>query len=83
MTATVSTAPTTLPTLHARGRAMLFTEARTANTFAPTPVSDQERTLRHLGTGQMGAHAVLYSEAASFVNGTNVRVDAGSVASIG
>lgn len=42
MTTTVSTAPTTLPKLDAEGRATLFTDARTANTFAPTPVTDQE-----------------------------------------
>jgi 3-hydroxypropanoate dehydrogenase len=30
--------------LDARGRALLFTEARTANTFAETPVSDEELT---------------------------------------
>ncbi|QKT13591.1 malonic semialdehyde reductase [Rhodococcus sp. W8901] len=32
----------TLGTLDEAGRAALFTEARTANTFAPTPVSDAE-----------------------------------------
>src|ERR1700722_11085847 len=31
-----------LPRLDDAGRALLFTEARTANTFAPTPVSDAE-----------------------------------------
>jgi 3-hydroxypropanoate dehydrogenase len=30
------------PGLDAAGRALLFTEARTANTFAPTPVTDDE-----------------------------------------
>src|ERR1700749_636482 len=30
--------------LDAAGRALLFTEARTANTFAPTPVTDAELT---------------------------------------
>jgi 3-hydroxypropanoate dehydrogenase len=36
-------APTlTLPRLDDAGRALLFTEARTANTFASTPVSDAE-----------------------------------------
>src|ERR1700755_91099 len=30
--------------LDAEGRALLFTEARTANTFAETPVSDEELT---------------------------------------
>jgi 3-hydroxypropanoate dehydrogenase len=34
----------TLPRLDEAGRALLFTEARTANTFAPTPVSDEELT---------------------------------------
>jgi 3-hydroxypropanoate dehydrogenase len=33
---------TTLPRLDDAGRALLFTEARTANTFAPTPVTDAE-----------------------------------------
>jgi 3-hydroxypropanoate dehydrogenase len=44
MTATVTeTGPTlTLPQLDAAGRALLFTEARTANSFASTPVSDDE-----------------------------------------
>src|ERR1700722_8707514 len=32
----------TLPRLDDAGRALLFTEARTANTFASTPVSDEE-----------------------------------------
>lgn len=39
---TVEAEPVTLPTLDAQGRATLFTDARTANTFAPTPVTDQE-----------------------------------------
>jgi 3-hydroxypropanoate dehydrogenase len=34
--------PRTLPRLDNAGRALLFTEARTANTFAPTPVTDAE-----------------------------------------
>jgi 3-hydroxypropanoate dehydrogenase len=34
--------PVTLPRLDDAGRALLFTEARTANTFASTPVSDAE-----------------------------------------
>jgi 3-hydroxypropanoate dehydrogenase len=32
----------TLPRLDDAGRALLFTDARTANTFAPTPVTDDE-----------------------------------------
>ena len=35
-------APTTLDRLHDDGRALLFTEARTANSFADTPVTDEE-----------------------------------------
>jgi 3-hydroxypropanoate dehydrogenase len=42
MTATDSTA--VLDRLDETGRALLFTDARTANTFAPTPVSDEELT---------------------------------------
>jgi 3-hydroxypropanoate dehydrogenase len=43
MTAAVEYAPTlTLPQLDEAGRALLFTEARTANTFADTPVSVAE-----------------------------------------
>ena len=44
MTAAVleTTPQVTLPRLDDTGRALLFTEARTANTFASTPVSDQE-----------------------------------------
>jgi 3-hydroxypropanoate dehydrogenase len=43
MTAAVQTKPTvTLPQLDDAGRALLFTDARTANTFAQTPVSDDE-----------------------------------------
>jgi 3-hydroxypropanoate dehydrogenase len=44
MTASVleTTPQVTLPRLDDAGRALLFTEARTANTFAPTPVSDDE-----------------------------------------
>jgi 3-hydroxypropanoate dehydrogenase len=34
--------PRTLPRLDDAGRALLFTDARTANTFAPTPVTDDE-----------------------------------------
>ncbi len=38
-------APTTaIPTLDEAGRSLLFTDARTANTFADTPVSDAELT---------------------------------------
>jgi 3-hydroxypropanoate dehydrogenase len=41
--ALVETLPlATLPHLDEAGRALLFTEARTANTFASTPVSDEE-----------------------------------------
>jgi 3-hydroxypropanoate dehydrogenase len=36
------TAQLTLPRLDDDGRALLFTDARTSNTFAPTPVSDAE-----------------------------------------
>jgi 3-hydroxypropanoate dehydrogenase len=44
MTAAVleTTPQMTLPRLDDAGRALLFTEARTANSFAPTPVSDEE-----------------------------------------
>lgn len=44
MTAAVleATPTLTLPRLDDAGRALLFTEARTANTFASTPVSDAE-----------------------------------------
>jgi 3-hydroxypropanoate dehydrogenase len=44
MTAAVleTTPRVTLPRLDEAGRALLFTEARTANTFALTPVSDEE-----------------------------------------
>jgi 3-hydroxypropanoate dehydrogenase len=44
MTATVlETSPQlTVPRLDDAGRALLFTEARTANTFASTPVTDEE-----------------------------------------
>ena len=35
-------APQPLPALDEAGRALLFTEARTANSFAPTPVTDRE-----------------------------------------
>ncbi|MBS42650.1 MAG: malonic semialdehyde reductase [Nocardioides sp.] len=41
MTATTAE-PTVLEPLDHAGRARLFTEARTANTFAPTPVTDAE-----------------------------------------
>ena len=34
--------PQPLPALDEAGRALLFTEARTANSFAPTPVTDRE-----------------------------------------
>jgi 3-hydroxypropanoate dehydrogenase len=37
-------APTKLAHLDEAGRATLFTDARTANTFAPTPVTDAELT---------------------------------------
>jgi 3-hydroxypropanoate dehydrogenase len=39
---TTSEALLNRPSLDAAGRALLFTEARTANTFAPTPVADDE-----------------------------------------
>lgn len=39
---TVHTEPATLAPLDERGRAALFTDARTANTFAPVPVTDEE-----------------------------------------
>jgi len=42
MTDLATAPPIQLPTLDAAGRATLFTDARTANTFAPTPVSDAE-----------------------------------------
>lgn len=43
MTALLETLPSVaLPQLDEAGRALLFTEARTANSFAPTPVSDEE-----------------------------------------
>jgi 3-hydroxypropanoate dehydrogenase len=43
MTTALETRPeVTLPQLDEAGRALLFTEARTANTFASTPVSDEE-----------------------------------------
>src|ERR1700710_1758095 len=42
MTNAVESAP--LTRLDEAGRAALFTQARTANTFAPTPVSDEELT---------------------------------------
>jgi 3-hydroxypropanoate dehydrogenase len=38
----VDTKTEALPRLSPAGRALLFTDARTANTFAPTPVSDTE-----------------------------------------
>ena len=41
-TAPQAPAPQPLPTLDEAGRALLFTEARTANSFAPTPVTDRE-----------------------------------------
>jgi 3-hydroxypropanoate dehydrogenase len=37
-----TTAPTTLDRLHDAGRALLFTEARTANSFSDAPVTDEE-----------------------------------------
>jgi 3-hydroxypropanoate dehydrogenase len=43
MTAVVVEAAT-VPSLDEAGRALLFTDARTANTFAATPVSDDELT---------------------------------------
>ncbi len=42
MTTTETTTPTSLQPLDETGRAVLFTEARTANSFAPTPVGDEE-----------------------------------------
>ncbi len=42
MTDLATATPAQLATLDAAGRATLFTDARTANTFAPTPVSDAE-----------------------------------------
>ncbi|HEX3783462.1 MAG TPA: malonic semialdehyde reductase [Pseudonocardiaceae bacterium] len=42
MTTTEAAAPTSLQRLDETGRAILFTEARTANSFASTPVSDEE-----------------------------------------
>jgi 3-hydroxypropanoate dehydrogenase len=39
---TTSEALLSRPGLDAAGRALLFNEARTANTFAPTPVTDDE-----------------------------------------
>jgi len=42
MTDLVDTAPPALAALDDAGRAALFTDARTANTFAATPVSDAE-----------------------------------------
>jgi len=44
MTDLATATPAQLSTLDAGGRATLFTDARTANTFAPTPVSDAELT---------------------------------------
>ena len=41
-TAPRAPAPQPLPALDEAGRALLFTEARTANSFAPTPVTDRE-----------------------------------------
>jgi 3-hydroxypropanoate dehydrogenase len=41
---TTSEATLTRPRLDEAGRALLFTEARTVNTFAPTPVTDEELT---------------------------------------
>ena len=38
----VEQAPQALPLLDEAGRALLFTGARTANSFAPTPVTDAE-----------------------------------------
>jgi 3-hydroxypropanoate dehydrogenase len=38
----ISDGTTTLPRLDDAGRRTLFTEARTSNTFAPTPVTDDE-----------------------------------------
>ncbi len=42
MTVTESIAPPALARLDDTGRALLFTDARTANSFAPTPVTDDE-----------------------------------------
>jgi len=42
MTVTESIAPPALARLDDAGRALLFTDARTANSFAPTPVTDDE-----------------------------------------
>ena len=42
MTVTESIAPQALARLDDAGRALLFTDARTANSFAPTPVTDAE-----------------------------------------
>jgi 3-hydroxypropanoate dehydrogenase len=42
MTATDAAAPAQLAKLDEAGLRLLFTEARTANTFAPTPVTDDE-----------------------------------------
>jgi 3-hydroxypropanoate dehydrogenase len=42
MTTTEATAPTGLQPLDETGRAILFTEARTANSFASIPVGDEE-----------------------------------------
>lgn len=39
---TLTDTPRTLPRLDDAGRALLFTEARTANSFADTPVTDDE-----------------------------------------
>jgi 3-hydroxypropanoate dehydrogenase len=44
MSVAESIAPRTLERLDDAGRAILFTEARTANSFAPTPVTDAELT---------------------------------------
>jgi 3-hydroxypropanoate dehydrogenase len=44
MTDLATATPAQLGTLDAAGRATLFTDARTANTFAPTPVTDTELT---------------------------------------
>ena len=44
MTDLATATPAQLSTLDAAGRATLFTDARTANTFAPTPVTDTELT---------------------------------------
>ncbi|GAA1832302.1 hypothetical protein GCM10009836_07970 [Pseudonocardia ailaonensis] len=41
MTTTLADSDVTLPVLDDAGRAALFTEARTANTFSDTPVSDE------------------------------------------